>query len=134
MIGWDALEIQGKAESDVVIVIDGDSQKVAVEEGSDLPEETHLLGEILNERYGKENKRSISTVTAGTAAKHTYFGVLNFSWYDTVRRAVRYKQAGRGGIGTVLRDKNIKAIVAKKTYPSPKWTIDHKVIDKLPGV
>lgn len=132
--GWDALEIQGKAKSDVVIFIDGDSGKVAVDEIPNLPEETHLLGQILTERYGGDFKRSISTVTAGTAAKHTYFGILNFSWYDTVRKAVRFKQAGRGGIGTVFRDKKILGIVAKKTYPSPKWTIDHKDITSLPGV
>lgn len=132
--GWDAIEIQGKAKSDVVIVIDGDKGKIAIDEGKDLPEETHLLGEKLTTIYGKENKRSISTVTAGPAAKYTYFGILNFSWYDTVRRVVRFKQAGRGGIGTVFRNKGILALVAKKTYPSPKWTINHKVIHKLPEV
>jgi aldehyde:ferredoxin oxidoreductase len=129
--GWDAVEIQGKAKSDVVIVIDGDSGKVYIEEGSDLPKETHILGELLTAKYGKENKRSISTVTAGSGAKHTYFGCLNFSFYDTQRRVVRYKQAGRGGIGTVLREKNILAIVAKKEYPSPKWIINTKEIPTL---
>ena len=39
--------------------------------------------------------------------------MLNFSFYDSKRKAVRLKQAGRGGIGTVLRDKKIRAIVAK---------------------
>ncbi|UCE36392.1 MAG: hypothetical protein JSW00_12815 [Thermoplasmata archaeon] len=129
--GWDAIEIQGKAKSDIVIVIDGDSNKVYIEEGSDLPKETHLLGALLTKKYGKENLRSISTVTAGPGAKNTFFGCLNFSWYDTVRRTVRYKQAGRGGIGTVLRNKNILALVAKKTYPSPKWVINTKEIPKL---
>ncbi len=129
--GWDAIEIQGKAKSDVVIVIDGDSGKVYIVEIPDLPQETHLLGDSLTERYGGENKRSISTVTAGSGAKNTYFGCLNFSWYDTVRRVVRFKQAGRGGIGTVLRDKSILALVVKKTYPCPKWSISHKEIPTL---
>ena len=132
--GWDAIEIQGKAKSDVVIFIDGDAGKVAIEELIDLPAETHLLGEILAEKFGGEDKRSISTVTAGSGAKNTYFGCLNFSWYDTVRRIMRYKQAGRGGIGTVLRDKKILAIVVKKKYPSPKWRIDSKEISTLPEV
>ena len=132
--GWDAIEVQGKAKSDVVIVIDGDTGKIFIEEASGLPQETHLLGESLTERYGGENKRSISTVTAGSGAKNTYFGCLNFSWYDTVRSVVRFKQAGRGGIGTVLRDKKILGIVAKRTYPSPKWSIDHKEIRTLPEV
>ena len=37
------------------------------------------------------------------------------SWYDPKRGKARVKQAGRGGIGTVLRDKKIKAIVVRYT-------------------
>jgi aldehyde:ferredoxin oxidoreductase len=40
-------------------------------------------------------------------------GCLNFSWFDGKRQRVRYKQAGRGGIGTVFADKGLKAIVAR---------------------
>jgi len=111
--GWDALEIQGKSKSEVIIFIDGDKGKVVIEEAEGLPSETHLLAEILTEKYGGENKRSVSTVSAGPGAEHTRFGCLNFSWYDLTRKIVRYKQAGRGGTGTVLRNKKIKAIVAK---------------------
>ncbi|MBE0513099.1 aldehyde:ferredoxin oxidoreductase, partial [Candidatus Bathyarchaeota archaeon] len=111
--GWDAIEIQGKAKTEVVILVDGDKGKVVVEKAEELPSETHLIGEILTEKYGAENKKSVSVVSAGPGAEHTKFGCLNFSWYDTQRKMVRYKQAARGGIGTVLRDKKIKAIVAK---------------------
>ena len=111
--GWDALEIQGKARSEVIVLIDGDEGKVVIEDAEGLPSETHLLAEILAERYGGENKRSVSVVSAGPGAEHTRFGCLNFSWYDSPRKIVRYKQAGRGGTGTVLRNKKIKAIVAK---------------------
>lgn len=111
--GWDALEIQGKSEKEVVVIIDGDDGRVVVEEAEDLPSETHLLGEILTERFGAGNKRSISIVSAGPGAEHARFGCLNFSWYDPQRKQVRYKQAGRGGIGTVLRNKKVKAIVVK---------------------
>jgi len=111
--GWDALEIQGKAESDIVILIDGDEGRVLVESAEGLPSESHLLSEVLTEKYGGEKKNSISVVSSGRGAEHTRFGCLNFSWYDSRRNLVRYKQAGRGGIGTVFRDKKIKAIVAK---------------------
>ncbi|HRY43838.1 MAG TPA: aldehyde ferredoxin oxidoreductase C-terminal domain-containing protein, partial [Thermoanaerobaculia bacterium] len=37
----------------------------------------------------------------------------NFSWFDTRRGCIRLKQAGRGGIGTVFRDKGIKALVCR---------------------
>jgi aldehyde:ferredoxin oxidoreductase len=111
--GWDALEICGKARSEVIIFIDGDEGKVVIEDAEGLPSETHLLAEILTEKYGGENKRSVSVVSAGSGAEHTRFGCLNFSWYDSPRKVVRYKQAGRGGTGTVLRNKKVRAIVAK---------------------
>jgi aldehyde:ferredoxin oxidoreductase len=111
--GWDALEIQGKAKFEVVIFIDGDEGKVVVEDTEGLPSETHLLAEILTQKYGRENKRSVSVVSAGSGAEHTRFGCLNFSWYDSSRKVVRYKQAGRGGTGTVLRNKKVKALVVK---------------------
>jgi aldehyde:ferredoxin oxidoreductase len=111
--GWDALEIRGKAKSEVVIFIDGDEGKVVVEDAEGLSSETHLLAEILTQRYGRENKRSVSVVSAGSGAEHTRFGCLNFSWYDSPRKVVRYKQAGRGGTGTVLRNKKVKALVVK---------------------
>jgi aldehyde:ferredoxin oxidoreductase len=52
-------------------------------------------------------------VAAGPGAEHTLVGCLNISWYDAARRIHRFKQAGRGGIGTVLRNKKIKALVVK---------------------
>jgi len=111
--GWDALEIQGRAKSDVVVFIDGDEGRVTIEDAKELPSETHLLAEILTGKYGGDNKRSISVVSAGPGAEHTRIGCLNFSFYDAPRKMVRYKQAGRGGTGTVLRNKKIKAIVVK---------------------
>jgi aldehyde:ferredoxin oxidoreductase len=111
--GWDALEIQGKAKSDVVVLIDGDSGRVQIEDGSGLPAETHLLVEALAKRYGGDNPTSVSVVSAGPAADHTLMGCLNFSWYDAGRKTHRVKQAGRGGTGTVFRNKRIRALVAK---------------------
>ncbi len=111
--GWDAIEIQGKAKAEVILLVDGDKGQVVIEKAEELPSETHLIGEILTEKYGAENNQSVSVVSAGPGAEHTRFGCLNFSWYDTQRKKVRYKQAGRGGIGTVFRDKKIKAIVVK---------------------
>ncbi|MEM4733453.1 MAG: aldehyde ferredoxin oxidoreductase C-terminal domain-containing protein [Candidatus Bathyarchaeia archaeon] len=111
--GWDALEVQGKPKSEVVIFIDGDECKVQVKTANELPSEAHLVTDILAEKYGKDNPLSISVVSSGPAAEHTLIGCLNVSWYDAARRVHRLKQAGRGGIGTVLRNKRIKAIVVK---------------------
>ena len=111
--GWDALEIQGKAESDVVLYLDGDEGKVQVEEASDLPSETYPILNTLANKYGGNDPHSISVVSAGPGAEHALLGCLNFSWYDSARKLHRVKQAGRGGLGTVLRNKKIKAIVVK---------------------
>ena len=111
--GWDAIEVQGKAKHEVVIFIDGDLGRVQIEDASVLPSETHLLAEFLARKYGGESPQSISVVSSGPGAEHTLIGCLNFSWYDVGRKIHRYKQAGRGGIGTVLRNKKIKAIVVK---------------------
>jgi aldehyde:ferredoxin oxidoreductase len=46
-------------------------------------------------------------------------GCLNFSWYDPKRGAVRLKQAGRGGTGTVFRDKKLKALVIRSPKMGP---------------
>jgi len=111
--GWDALEVQGKSESEVVIFIDGDKCRVQVEDAAKFPSETHLIMEVMAEKYGSGKPVSISVVSSGPGAEHTLMGCLNISWYDLARRVHRFKQAGRGGIGTVLRNKRIKAIVAK---------------------
>jgi aldehyde:ferredoxin oxidoreductase len=113
--GWDALEIQGQAEQDVVVVIDGPSGRVTIEEAPDVPVDTHLVGHWLIEHMAEkeQDRHFMSSVSAGTGAEHTRMGCLNFSFYDRKRNAPRFKQAGRGGIGTVLRDKRVKAVVVK---------------------
>ncbi|MFQ5812615.1 MAG: aldehyde ferredoxin oxidoreductase family protein [Anaerolineae bacterium] len=113
--GWDALEIQGQAEKDVIVFIDGNEGKVTIEEAPEEAVDTHLIGEQMMEMFAdtEREKRDISTVSAGSGAEHALIGCLNFSWYDVRRQSMRFKQAGRGGIGTVLRDKRIKALVVK---------------------
>jgi aldehyde:ferredoxin oxidoreductase len=117
MAGWDALEVQGKATEEVVVFIDGDEGRVTVEAAPQDAVDTHLLGEQLTWIYAKDedDRRNISVVSAGQGSEHTRIGCLNVSWFDPRRKAVRVKQAGRGGLGTVLRDKKIKAIVCRFT-------------------
>jgi aldehyde:ferredoxin oxidoreductase len=62
---------------------------------------------------------AVSTVTAGAGAEHARWGCLNFSFFDLKRKAPRIKQAGRGGIGTVFRNKHIAAIVVKSPAVRP---------------
>jgi len=111
--GFDALEIQGKRSGDIVILIDGITQKIRIIEASGLPDEAYEISTILTEHFGEGKPRNISVVCTGPGAKQTLIGCLNFSWYDLKRKRARYKQAGRGGIGSVFADKGIKAIVAR---------------------
>lgn len=115
--GFDALEIQGKAKNDVVVVIDGEKGKVTIETAPLEETNSHLLAEQLTYMYAFEDteksRQKVSVVSAGKGAEHSYWGCLNFSFYDIRRKIARMKQAGRGGLGTVLRDKKVKAIVTK---------------------
>ncbi len=114
--GWDALELQGKADRETILFLDGNDGVVRIYEApSDLPQDTHLLAEALTHAFAKDEKdlQSVSVVSAGRGADHSPMGLLNFSLYDKRRGGCRVKQAGRGGIGRVLRDKKIRAVVAR---------------------
>jgi aldehyde:ferredoxin oxidoreductase len=113
--GWDALEVQGKAEQDCIIFIDGNKGEVTVQTYTDKEKNSYLLVEKLSDYFAEDeqDKSNISIVSAGEGAENSLLGILNFSWYDRKRGKVRYKQAARGGPGTVLKDKKIVAIVIK---------------------
>lgn len=119
--GFDALEIQGKSENDIIVFIDGTENKVKIQQAPEEPKDSHQLIEALTEMYAddEKDKKNVSVVSSGQAAEHTLIGMLNFSWYDVRRKVCRVKQAGRGGIGTVFRNKKIKALVVKIDKVSP---------------
>ncbi|PLW98559.1 MAG: aldehyde:ferredoxin oxidoreductase [Marinilabiliales bacterium] len=113
--GFDAVEIQGKADKPVIVVIDKTNETISIEEAPAEPWDSHVLAEVLTDMYANDDKdkKNVAVVSTGEAAEHSIIGMLNFSFYDPKRKLVRLKQAGRGGIGTVFRHKNIKAVVAK---------------------
>jgi aldehyde:ferredoxin oxidoreductase len=125
--GFDAIELQGKADKDVIIFIDGLNHKVEIFEAPAEAVDSHLLGEQLAEIFAdnENEKKYIGVVSAGSAAEHSLIGMLNFSFYDLKRKKVRLKQAGRGGIGTVFRNKKIKALVCK--IPGVKGNLNNVV-------
>ncbi len=129
--GFDALELQGKADKDIIIYIDGINHKVEIAEAPLEPKDSHELAEVLTEMYAEneKDKKNVAVVSSGAAAEHSLIGMLNFSFYDSKRKLVRLKQAGRGGIGTVFRDKKVKAIVAK--IPGVKGNLNN-VADMAP--
>ena len=130
--GFDALELQGKAEKDIIIFIDGVNHKVEINEAPLEALDSHVLVEQLTDMYADDDRdrKNIGVVSTGAAAGNSLIGMLNFSFYDPKRKKIRLKQAGRGGIGTVFRNKNIKAIVVK--IPGVKGNLNN-VVD-LPAI
>jgi aldehyde:ferredoxin oxidoreductase len=113
--GWDAIEVQGQADEEVIVFIDGNQGLVQVLAAPEEAVDSYNLPEQMVATFGStpEEKRGISSVSTGPGAEHTLMGCLNVSFYDARREFCRLKQAGRGGIGTVLRHKNVKALVVK---------------------
>ena len=106
--GWDALEIQGKAEADVIIFIDGDNKDCIYRKIKLRNRRSTYYSRRAHRKICKnesDKRRRVSVISAGVGAENTNFGILNFSFYDLRRKCVRIKQAGRGGIGSVFRDK-----------------------------
>jgi len=119
--------LQGKAENDIIIYIDGINHKIEIFEAPGEALDSHVLAEQLTEMYAddEKDKKNVAVVSSGSAAENSLIGMLNFSFYDPKRKAVRMKQAGRGGIGTVFRDKKIKALVCK--VPGVKGNLNNVV-------
>jgi len=113
--GWDALELQGKADEDVIVFIDGDKGIVQILSAPDQVINSHILAEELHKEFAgsDEHLQHVSVVSSGSASDHTLITCLNFSFWDKRRKVARLKQAGRGGTGTVFRNKGIKALVVK---------------------
>jgi len=113
--GFDALELQGKADREVVILVDGPRGVIRIEEAPLEPADSHICSEIFTHMYaeGPTDLKNVSVVSAGKGSDHSLIGCLNFSFYDAKRKAARLKQAGRGGVGTVFRDKKLKALVVR---------------------
>ena len=117
--GFDSLILQGKAKEDVVVFIDEVEGKVTIETAPYEETNSHLLSEQLTHLYASEDsetsRQKVSVVSAGKGSENSYWGILNISFYDPRRKVARMKQHGRGGLGTVFRNKGIKALVSRIT-------------------
>lgn len=124
--GFDALVIVGKAKKETIILIDAVKKKITIEAAPEESIDSHLAAEEFTEMYADDDldKRNIAVVSAGQAAIHSRMGVLNFSFWDWRRNVTRLKQAGRGGVGTVFRDKMLKALVIKNRDITPAWRVE----------
>lgn len=131
--GFDALCIVGKAKEDVLVLIDAVNEKIMIETAPLESQDSHILADELTRMYsdGEMDYRNIACVSAGRGAEHARMGVLNFSFWDWRRGVARLKQAGRGGIGTVFRNKKLKALVIKnKEFMQPWKVTENKVAER----
>lgn len=111
--GFDAIAITGKSDRDVLIEIDGEGSEIRI---ADAPETEFSLFEaekLVDQWKGEGKPASVSFVNVGKGAKNTYFGCINSVYYDVPRKRCRAKQAGRGGLGTVMRAKGLWGIMVK---------------------
>ncbi|HJV35740.1 aldehyde ferredoxin oxidoreductase C-terminal domain-containing protein [Geomonas sp.] len=123
--GFDALQVTGKAASPTLIVINGFTGEIVVEEVAADDEAFHLQEEI-EARFVAAGyaRRNIAFMSTGVGAANTSYGCINSHYFDVTKPAKdggkgvwRSKQAGRTGIGSVMRDKNLLAIVVLADYP-----------------
>ncbi|HSR35878.1 MAG TPA: aldehyde ferredoxin oxidoreductase C-terminal domain-containing protein, partial [Desulfurivibrionaceae bacterium] len=122
--GFDALQVTGKADNPTMIVINGITHEVTIEPAP-ADDEAFDLERVIAERYTAAgyDKRQITFMSVGIGAKHTTYGCINSHYYDPTkpkpggRGIFRTKQAGRTGIGSVMCDKNIRAIVVLADHP-----------------
>jgi aldehyde:ferredoxin oxidoreductase len=118
--GFDALAVSSISKEDVVILIDGDARTISIAAAPAYDKETDegalSFGErLLKDVNGGELNDSLAAVTAGKGACNARFGIVNSLFFDVRRKRIRSKQAGRGGTGTVMRYKGLRAIVARSS-------------------
>jgi NADP-reducing hydrogenase subunit HndC len=128
--GFDALVIIGKARKETIVLIDAVKKKITIEAAPEESVDSHVVAEELTEMYAENDldKRNIAVVSAGRAAQHSRIGILNFSFWDWRRNVARLKQAGRGGVGTVFRDKMLKALVIRNRDITPAWRVEENKV------
>lgn len=111
--GFDAISVTGKSDRDVVLVIDGDTGTIEIQEAPDTDNGVYGAEELVERWKGDGKARNVAFVSAGIGGKNTFFGCINSVYYDVKRKRCRAKQAGRGGLGSVMRNKGLWGIVVK---------------------
>ncbi len=111
--GFDAITVTGKSTDDVIVFIDDEKGTISLKEAPKTDSSLLEAENLVEEWRGGSNAKSIAFVNAGIGSKNTFFGCVNSVYYDAPRQRCRAKQAGRGGMGTIMRDKGLWGIVVK---------------------
>ena len=139
-VGFDALEITGKSEKDIMIVIDGFREDISVMDAPSIDQVFDLEKDITDRfiQAGYERK-NIVFLTTGIGGANTTYGCINSHYFDPtksmngIRGVFRTKQAGRTGLGSVMMDKKIRAIVVLAEFPkgeNPFGAVDWDKVKK----
>ena len=122
--GFDALVVTGKAERDAMIVIDALRGDISVTDAPAIGEVFDLEQAIAGSFVGEGcERKNIVFLTTGIGAASTSYGCINSHYFDPtksmngIRGFFRTKQAGRTGLGTVMMDKKIRAVVILAEFP-----------------
>ena len=116
--GFDALAISGISQKDVVLIVDCEQRQIQLVEAPAFDDTINSgalsYGEALLRHYNNgELTENIAAVSTGIGASNTRYGILNSLFYDKRRKRLRSKQAGRGGTGTVMRQKGLRAVIVR---------------------
>lgn len=122
--GFDAMEITGKSAKGCMIVIDGFRHEITVTETA-ATDQVFDMEKSLIERFVRagHDRKDIVFLTTGVGAAHTTYGCINSHYFDPTKPVdgtkglFRTKQAGRTGLGSVMMDKGIRAIVILSGHP-----------------
>jgi len=111
--GFDAISVTGKSDQDVIIVIDDEQGSVSIQKAPETESAIFDAEKLVDMWRGESKPSTVSYVSAGVGSKHTFFGCINSVYYDVRRKRCRAKQAGRGGMGTIMREKGLWGLVVK---------------------
>lgn len=122
--GFDVLEITGKSEKDVFILINGFENQVTIIDAPSI-DQVFNLEKFIADKFTKQgyDKKDITFVTTGVGAANTTYGCINSHYFDPTkttdgqRGLFRTKQAGRTGLGSVMIDKKIRSIIVLAEFP-----------------
>lgn len=125
--GFDAIAVTGKSDREVLVEIDSRANQIRL---VDAPQTEFSLFEaekLVDQWKGEGKPSGVSFINAGKGAKNNFFGCINSVYYDAARKRCRAKQAGRGGLGTVMRKKGLWGIVVKSDLSAG---IKNRPVDK----
>jgi aldehyde:ferredoxin oxidoreductase len=125
--GFDALTITGKAQKEVMLVIDGFRGEARIEEFA-AADHVFEMEKSIADRFTAMGyqKKDIVFLTTGSGAARTNHGCINSHYYDATKPHAeisnakgfyRVKQAGRTGLGTVMIGKGLRAVVVLAEFP-----------------